>query len=375
MIMQLKPISQAVLVSLGLAVATFSASHAGAQAPDPVAVSHHTEAVSSAPVAEDSLNVNLAAGATLNGGNSESYAANGGGRLVLVRQPHQLTIEALGTLAYSKDQNPPHHVNRTAGAAIGRARYDLYLTRMDALFLALQPRRDLYAGLQLRLQNQAGYLRNLYFPADGHRLWTELGYDLTYDKYEAISKTTQVSSAPGPGVGDTTTITHTDPGTAGHAFVHSGRVFLGYTNQLHPVATVNLGVETLYDVKDKKDVRVNGTAELNSTLSARFKLGVQFRILFDNQPVPNTLKKYDTITAVQLIYSYDSLAGKTAPACPACDCSAEVAAAKASCPGQVLVPEGSALPATPEPAVPAEASEPAAAEQQPSLPVSAGATP
>jgi tryptophan 2,3-dioxygenase len=32
--------------------------------------------------------------------------------------------------------------------------------------------------------------------------------------------------------------------------VHSARLFLGYTNLIHPVATLNLGVETLVDVEE-----------------------------------------------------------------------------------------------------------------------------
>jgi hypothetical protein len=182
------------------------------------------------------------------------------------------------------------------------------------------------------LQNQVGYLRNLYFPKDEHRLWTELGYDLSYDRFAAV--------APMPGVAKIQPHPSSD-------LVHSARVFLGYTNIVNPLATLNLGVETLYDVEHKKNVRVNGVAELTSSLNARFKLGVQYRVFFDNVPVENVKKKYDTITAIQLIYTYDSLANEPKPPpCAECDCTAEVNAAREMCgPVPLAEPPASVQPA------------------------------
>jgi putative salt-induced outer membrane protein YdiY len=303
----------------------------------------------------------LAAGATLNGGNTENYSANGGGRLNLIQKPHQLTIELLGTLGYAKNADTGD-VEKTSGNVLGRARYDLFLSRMNALFIAMAPRRDTFAGLDLRLQNQIGYLRNLYFPEDSHRFWSELGYDATYDRFAKV--------APMPGAAKVRPSPSTD-------VVHSARLFLGYTNLIHPVATLNLGVETLVDVEEKKNLRVNGTAELTSSLGERFKLGIQYRVLFDNVPVDGVKKKYDTITAIQLIYTYDSLAGEPeAPPCPACDCTAEVNAARESCapsaplaepPAQVqpaaevvppVAPAAEAAPPAPVPPPPAPAATP-----------------
>ena len=61
-----------------------------------------------------------------------------------------------------------------------KLRYDYYLTLMDALFVAIVLRWDEFAGLDLRVQGQLGYLRN-FLRKDGHRFWGEVGYDLTVD--------------------------------------------------------------------------------------------------------------------------------------------------------------------------------------------------
>jgi hypothetical protein len=306
------------------------------------------------PAAQDHMLASLAAGAALNGGNTEAYSANGGGRFSALLYPHQFNVEALGTLGYAR--NPlTTEVEKTSANILGRARYDMFLSRMDAVFVALAPRRDTFAGLNIRLQTQLGYLRNLYFPDDAHRFWAELGYDLTYDDFAAITTTNVETNPPELPAAQphqtilrSTSYTH-DPG---HDVVHSGRLFFGYTNTMHALATLNLGAETLFDVEDAKNVRINGTAEVNSSLGARFKLGVQFRILFDNVPVEGVRKKTDTITALQLIYTYDSLAAQpAAPECPLCDCTADVMVARAACASPEVPGDAATEPA----AVPPEA--------------------
>ncbi len=303
----------------------------------PVAVTQHSEAIAAPPQVKDQFALTLSAGATLNGGNTEAYAANGGGRLVLIRSQHQLSMDVLTTLGYAKNASTGV-VDQTSENVLGRLRYDLFLSRNDALFLAMQPRRDIFAGLNVRLQNQIGYLRNVFFPEDAHRLWTEYGYDLTYDDFAGVVTSSVVTNPtdprfPAPGPNETITVTTSTKYDPGHAIVHSGRVYLGYHNVLKPQASVNLGAETLFDVTDGRNVRVNGMAEFTSSLTERFKLGVQLRILFDNQPVEGVKKKYDTISALQLIYTYDSVVPAQSVPCGPCDCTAQVAAAS-HCPAK-----------------------------------------
>lgn len=264
------------------------------------------------PPVENRFAGNISAGTTLNGGNTRSYGATVGGRFQLIRQPHQFMAEAMGN--WAKSRNPvTNDLDETAKNVVGRVRYDIYLAENDALFAALAPRSDRFAGLDLRLQSQAGYLRNLYAPADNHRLWLEVGYDGTYDNFTPFVP---------PGAPPTVT------DLPASDFIHSARAFAGYTNLLTPLATLNLGLEFLYDFEDSENMRVNALAELSSSLSQRFKLSILSRILYDQKPVPDK-KPADYMTTAQLVYTFDSFVPP--PPCPACDCSSEVAAAKASC--------------------------------------------
>ena len=309
--------------------AILCAAHGVAAQPAPVV--QHSETVAAPPPVKNLVSASLTAGATVNTGNTKSYGANVGGRFGLVRKVHQLTLEMLATMAWARaDANSD--VEATAKNVFGRARYDFFLSNDDALFIAIQPRRDTFAGIDLRLQNQVGYLRNLYKPSDALRIWSELGYDLTYDNFSEITTTTTTDvTADFPNLDDNLTVTETETVTLQPQadLVHSARIFLGYTNTLNPLLTVNLGAETLLDFADGKNVRVNGVAELTSSLSDNFKLGIQSRVLFDNVPVPGK-EKVDAIIAAQLVYTFET-SSKAAEEPAPCDCAEAVAEAKAAC--------------------------------------------
>jgi putative salt-induced outer membrane protein YdiY len=286
----------------------------------PITVYQQPEKVAVRPKVEDQRLVNLAFGATANAGNTQSYAGNVGGRIGLIHNIHQLTLEALGTLGGGRPRDENGEKGRlrwTSRNVISRIRYDLFLSTMDALFVAIAPRRDRFAGIDLRLQNQIGYLRNLYFPVDAHRLWSELGYDFTFDEF-------------GTPEGAAKDVAPVEDDARAKPFVHSARVFLGYTNRLSPTAQLSLGLETLLDFESARNVRVNGLVELTSSITHSFKLGLQARVLYDHE-VPRRTYKADLIAAVQVVYTFDSLAGALNAPCPVCDCTPQVQAARASC--------------------------------------------
>ena len=330
---------------------------AHAQTPPPAGTERATLA---APAHAQQITANISAGATLNGGNTKSFGATVGGRFQLIRKPHQLTAEALFTYLSARfaDDNQVHP---TATNIVGRARYDIFLSENNALFAALAPRNDRFAGLDMRLQVQAGYLRNLYNPSANHRLWGEIGYDGTYDNFSRF----QPHGAPPR---DTTM----NPWPGKDDFVHSARLFAGYTNLLTPLATLNLGVEFLYDFEDSKNIRLNPTIELTSSISANFKLSLLSRILFDNVPVDSTKEKTDYITTAQLVFTFDSVTPP--PACPACDCSEEVAAAKSAC-KQTSSPADLGLAPSYEPTAPVAPPAPVQVQPAPAQPAPAKPTP
>jgi hypothetical protein len=234
-------------------------------------------------------------------------------------------IEALGSAGAAR-QGKLTDVELTSFNIIARARYDLFLSQLDAVFIALAPRHDPFAGLDMRLQNQIGYSRNLYYPSDAHRLWTEVGYDLTYDNTSPLQGAAAPAATP-----TTNTSTKRCDTTDDTCLVHSARLFFGYTNRLSPTANLSLGVENLFDFVDPSNLRVNWLVELTSSITQTFKLGVQSRVLYDRVPVTAEASTYDVIAVAQLVYTFDSLAGTAQNACPVCDCTAQVQAARASC--------------------------------------------
>ncbi|MET0339491.1 MAG: DUF481 domain-containing protein [Polyangiales bacterium] len=284
----------------------------------PIAVSQTPEKVASVrPTVADRLLLNVAFGAVVMGGNTKSYAANLGFRFGYNHDRHQLTIEALGSVGYAR-QRGLMDVQPTAQNTLARARYDLFLSANDALFVAIAPRHDKFAGLRLRLSNQVGYSRNVFARADVHRLWSEVGYDYTHDRFmdpPSYTAAMVVARDEGARTND----------------IHSARIFFGYTAHLSTTANLSLGEETLLDFKDKRNVRVNGLAELTASITQAFKLGVQSRLLFDNVPAPNISNKLDVILAMQLVYSFDSNAVPATVTCPTCDCTAQVSAARTAC--------------------------------------------
>jgi hypothetical protein len=282
----------------------------------PITINQAPEKLKVRPTIASQNLLTVALGATLNAGNTETYAGNAGGRYGLIRDRHQLTLEVLGTAGGTREGLTK--VDWTSHNVLGRARYDIFVSLTDALFVAMVPRRDIKAGLDLRLQTQTGYLRNLFMFSEAHRFWTELGYDFSYDNYAELSEEDLAKLM----------MDNIKPGSSSN--VHSARMFFGYANRLSPTANVNIGAEVLLDFQDYKNVRVNGLAELTSSITHSFKLGVQSRLLYDNVPAPGIKSDYDLIALVQLVYTFDS-AAVTSTVCPACDCSAQVQAARASC--------------------------------------------
>lgn len=226
-------------------------------------------------------------GAVLNLGNTRSWTVNGGTNFRLVRGRHAFTADA--SINYGQADLPDDEPDRgfvdTARNVNLKARYDLFFTEMDAVFVAAAYRWDTFAGLDARVQGQVGYLRN-FFKEDEHRFWGEVGYDLTYDNYDPD---------PLPDPNDPTMFLD------GDAIVHSARLFLGYDNHLNDAVTFLTGLEALFDLQDGKDVRLNWDATLSSKIAKKLALDVKVSVKFDNVPVPGK-EKTDFTTQLNLVY-------------------------------------------------------------------------
>ncbi len=250
-----------------------------------------TDAAPEEPEEDDGrLEWNIVGGALLNTGNTQSFQVNAGTNLDFYRDFNQLyadfnVVYGIAVLdPRGTDDDPTNDdFDRTAFNINSKLRYDRFFTEMDAAFLGVVARHDRFAGLDLRIQGQIGYLRN-FFKEENHRFWGEAGYDITYDNFD-----------PDP---------LTDPDgneLDGDAIVQAIRLFLGYDNQINKMVAFGTGLEALFNVEDGEDVRLNSVSQLNSTIADNLQLELKFTLLFDNVPVAG-FRRLDTTTQLNLIY-------------------------------------------------------------------------
>jgi hypothetical protein len=228
----------------------------------------------------------LSGGAVLNTGNTQAWTVSTGTSFQLIRGPHALLLESAFNMSRANIRNDGFGYQTNARNWNSRARYDYFFTDLDAAYVSIRHRWDTFAGLDTRLQNQVGYLRN-FFRKENHRFWGEAGYDLTYDN---------LWPNPFPDPADPTMTMFLDD----TVFVHAGRIFLGYTNHLNEHVLFETGAEALFNFQVGRDIRFNYDARLVSQLASRLELELKFRLLFDNVPVPGNLK-VDTTTTANLI--------------------------------------------------------------------------
>lgn len=143
-----------------------------------------TAAAAPAPDTDDTVwNVQL--GGTLNYGNTRSFQLAGGTHFLVRRDVHLFTMDFAFTygIASLRDANGVWgDWNANAQNINGKLRYDVFLDPDWSIFAVVAGRNDPFAGLDFRFQGQLGVSRNLFREADGnHRLWIEIGADVTYD--------------------------------------------------------------------------------------------------------------------------------------------------------------------------------------------------
>jgi len=203
--------------------------------------------------------------------------------------------DANGDGAISADELDQVTATSAENAAL-KLRYDRYLTELDSLYIAALGAIDRPAGKDFQGGGQVGYSRSLY-KTDNAQALAELGYDLSYVRLVD---------------GDSTTI-------------HSVRGFVGYKGKIKTETSLEASVEGLVNGNaitfgDReagafKDVRLNGTIGVTTSLSSKLSLNASFAVKFDNFPAPLAkignlpfapgfeplADRTDTITKVSLI--------------------------------------------------------------------------
>jgi hypothetical protein len=178
------------------------------------------------------------------------------------------------------------------------ARYDRFLTEHNSLYLLGKLSADQPAGKELVAGGQAGYSRQLYKDAI-HELVGEVGYDFSYEKFEAGNDIS----------------------------IHSGRAFAGYKGKLSADTSVNASGEILVNVNkldapggevDRfEDTRLTGVLEMTTKLYENISFNFGFTAKYDNAPAPlppfslpyadgfvPLADELDTITKASLIINF-----------------------------------------------------------------------
>ncbi len=247
---------------------------------------------------KDATELTLTAGALYAEGNSKSLSLTASSAFRMRRQRHQLSAAA--AVNYGE--------GASAGAAErkvnvenyqGRVRYDYFITRYLAAFLAVSGRRDRFQGLDLRLNVDPGFAY-YFIDVEKHQLWAELGYDLQHDVRRDEARV--VLDDNGDPVDPPELLDKSETR-------HHARLFVGYDNKLNEAVTFNAGVEYLQGLAPFEDDDTgNANWQLNSQLGLTSKLGEGFSLAtslglkYDNNPLPD-VESADVITAVSLVYS------------------------------------------------------------------------
>lgn len=290
---------------LGVLTALLLGSYARPVAAQP-AVAQHTEAVAErAPETEDETTWNLAAGANISTGNTRARNFNAGTDFYVLRGMHALTFRTafvFGQADVDGSGGEGYEIN--SRNLNSRLRYDLFLTDNDALFVAVAHRWDTFAGLQTRVQLQAGYLRNL-IKNESTRAWIEAGYDYTFDNRRNSENQRVICSEADVALmtGGCTRVVRN------FQDIHALRLFYGATHAFNENVSMATGLEFLINLNELQggeadrfeDIRLNWEASLNARLIENLAIELKFRMQYDR--VPAATQEVDTNTLISLIYS------------------------------------------------------------------------
>ncbi len=314
-----------------IALAVFAAASVAAVAPGAAsaqAPAAFAETAAAPPAAStDDTEWTAQLGGTLNMGNTRSFQLAGGTHFLVRRDIHLFQMDLAFTygLAAVRDANGVWgDFNANAQNITGKLRYDLFFDPDWSLFAVASGRNDPFAGLDFRFQGQLGISRNLLREAEGaHRLWVELGADVTYDDVSpnpACAAGTSVvpgtdrlrcSNGATPPV-----LTSILPSTRQH---YAGRLFLGYDNHMNTTWRYQTGVEGIagalvgsaFDAADTSaagsattvaNFRLNWTNELGLALVDGLAVSLRFNLFYELVPAAGR-DPIDTQTILSLQYT------------------------------------------------------------------------
>ncbi|MFZ5889523.1 MAG: DUF481 domain-containing protein [Myxococcota bacterium] len=236
-----------------------------------------------ADTSKDATEAKLVGGGLLATGNSRSLAATALGTLRSRRGANEVSVAA--AVNYGRAAKPGEEMATTVENYQGKIRYDRFVSKDLALFLALSGRKDRFQGLTLRLNLDPG-VAYYFIDEEKQQFWGELGYDLQFD----VRRNSAIAAAAAQGQA----LEKSD-------VRHSGRLFVGYKESFNEHVGFNTGLEYLQGLGDTAYWRLNWDVGLTAALASRFSLATTFSLRFDNHPLPG-VKELDTLSAVNLVY-------------------------------------------------------------------------
>lgn len=243
------------------------------------AVTQNTERVDEEAPSEDTENWTASAGANISSGNTRSYTFNAGTSFSIIRGNEGFAFDATTSYGRAVPAGGTMGFETNARNFQAKARFDHFFSHRHAGFLSTAFRWDTFAGLNARVQAQIGYQYN-FIRETNHRLFTEVGYDFTFDDVVR-------SGIPPMPVDDTIPY-------------HSARLFLGWDNQLSDDVKFKTGLEALMTVDVPEDWRLNWDNTLNVSVGSRLQIELKFTVLYDHQPVQDR-RATDTRTTASLV--------------------------------------------------------------------------
>ncbi len=245
-----------------------------------------------AATADDATELKLVAGGLLASGNSRSVALTASGQFRIRREANQLSVLAAANYGRSAaDADGP--METTIENYQGRARYDRFLSKQLALFVAIGARHDRFQGLDLRF-NAAPGLAYYVIDEKTQQLWGELGYDLQRD----VRTSDAIAAAAEAGTPIDKAETR-----------HNARLFLGYNNSISESVSLNTGLEYLLglspwenELNKRNNWRLTWDAGVTAKVSDKFALSSTLSVRYDNNPLPE-VRRTDALMAMNLVYT------------------------------------------------------------------------
>ncbi len=343
----------AVLALVGSAQAQQPAPGAGAPTgappPDAKAVVAAPTAAKEAPKVEqpspDVVNASLSAGGQLATGNSRLLAGTANGLFDARQGAHGFGASILGN--YGRGAPLGKRVITNTENVQGRVRYDYFLIESLSAFLIATGRYDRFQGLDFRLNLDPGF-KYLFVNEPATALWAEAGYDYQHDI--RLNSARHIHDPTTGAVIGKLRKTRDD---------HSARLFAGFRHAFSEKVTFTTGLEYLQSFLDSTRYRINYDALFASELMSGFSLGLGFSARYDHDPLPGKVK-LDTVTTLNLIYSFTTAKPPEPPPPPVCPECPKVEPAPPPVSEPAPAPPPAAAP-VPAPAAPAPAAPPAAA--------------